>query len=528
MKHFLHNDYYEEQARQHRRRMEGELVDNGVYRAKAVNKRGQIVDVDLRIVTMDWEGRPAALGFVLDITDRMILKKRQDLVISILKLLNATYTGTDTIQSLLKLIQDFTDIEAIALRLQDGNDYPYFVYKGFKDEFIAEENMLCSVDKHGCPRVAPDGRPVLDCMCGCVIRGHTVSDLPFFTDKGSFWTNSTTELLENSEGSPLGEGKTRNRCNAEGHESVAIIPLSTGPEIIGSIQLNDRRPGMFTESLIHFMEEMALSIAVAVKRAWQEDRIKALEVAKTKDLLKSSRLLNSGIAHELRTPMQALLNSLELIKEEVAFYCDDCEKSEKCETKESIIDLANDGLDRTEYSVKVLNSLSEYSKIATGEEVHLINVVPELKTIMRTLMFTDHFKSVGSDNFSLILDDQQEVGECFVSINRVDFSQLITNLCRNAREAIDHDDPKIELKVARDAPNVRITVTDNGRGIDSSLGGKIFEPYFSTKENPDGYNQGLGLAMVRDIIAAYGGTIDYTSEPGHTEFTVMLPCEHKE
>lgn len=523
----VHPSYYELVAQRHEARMAREEVDNNVYQIKCIHKDGSIVDIDLRVTTMLWEGGTAALGFVIDITERVILEERQGLIIDALKVLNRPYVGVQTIEELLKLIQESAGIEAIAIRLQDGRDYPYFFYTGFRDEFIERENLLCPMDEKGCPHVDSEGHPVLDCMCGCVIRGHTDSSLPCFTERGSFWTNSTTELLKEKArlGGPLTKHKTRNECNMEGYESVAIVPLIAGDEIIGSLQLNDSQAGKYSDRFISFIEELALSIAVAVKRAWQEDRIKTLEIAKTKDLLQSSRLLNSGIAHELRTPMQALLNCLELIKEEVGAYCEECEKNSDCETKNIILELANDGIDRTGYSVKVLNSLSEYSKIASGEEVHLINVVPELKTIMRTLAFTDQFKSLGSDGF--FLKEVGSNGECFVSINRIDFSQLITNLCRNAREAIDHDDPEVNIIVEEDAPHVTIKVTDNGRGIDSNLGDKIFEPYFSTKENPEGYNQGLGLAMVREIIAAYGGTITYNSKPGYTEFIVKLPCEHK-
>lgn len=466
-----------------------------------------------------------------DITDRVLLQSRQDVVIKILKLLTAPYSGAETVEKLLKIIRDFTQIDAVAIRLQDGADYPYFVYNGFSEDFIIQENFLCQVDSEGCPHLQPDGKPVLSCMCGCVIRGHTDSALPCFTDRGSFWTNSTTELLEgNHIDLPIHD--TRNVCNIEGYESVAIIPLKINDdEIIGSLQLNDRRKNIFSKLYIEFLEELALSIAVAVKRSWQEDRIKYLEIAKTKDLLESSRLLNAGIAHELRTPMQAIFNSLELIALELendcelqARYLTDGEVDDfECPKRKLVNSLVDDGISRAEYSIKVLNSLSEYSKIATSEETHLINVVPELETIIRTLRFTDSFKGLEQDRFRV---DSYLESDCSVQMDKVDFSQLFINLCRNASEAIVSEDPCIIIEVrAKDQSTAEIKVVDNGRGIDPSLGDRIFEPYFSTKENPEGYNQGLGLAMVRDIVAAYGGKISYKSEPGHTEFNVEFSCE---
>lgn len=458
--------------------------------------------------------------------ERQELLEREQLLVELLKLLNEPYSGIDTVKKLLERVQEFTKVQAIAIRLQDSEDFPYFVYKGFGEDFIIKENSLCSIDEEGNARYGSDGERVLECMCGCVIRGNTDRALPCFTEGGSFWTNSTTELLDHKH-SLLQTHPTRGECNWSGYESVAIIPLSAGVDIIGTLQLNDTKKDFFSKELILFLEELALSIGVAVKRAWQEDKIKSLEIAKTKDLLQSSRLLNAGIAHELRTPMQALLNCFELIREEVDLYCEHCSncKAQKlCKTKEVLVELVEEGLDRTEYSVRVLNSLSEYSKIASSDEVHLINVVPELKTIMRTLEFTDSFKSLEEGSFVLVAPDEHE---CFVEINRVDFSQLIINLCRNSIEAIDHEDPKIRIEIKELDSEVQIVVRDNGRGIDPSLGEKIFNPYFSTKAKPEGNNQGLGLAMVRDIIAAYGGSITYKSEPGNTQFIIKLPCERR-
>jgi signal transduction histidine kinase len=233
--------------------------------------------------------------------------------------------------------------------------------------------------------------------------------------------------------------------------------------------------------------------------------------------------------------MQAMLNCLELIQEETVIDCVEAEiltpLLENCPLRDKLIsakkevhELIEDGIDRAKYCVKVLNSLSEYSKIATDKTIYIIDVVTELNTIIKTLRFIDQFKSLSKEQFELLVSSEDI--HCLVKINRVDFSQLITNLCRNAREAISHDKPEIHIQVECKESNVLIKVVDNGRGIDPSLGDKIFEPYFSTKSNPDSYNQGLGLAMVRDIVLAYGGSVDYNSVPGRTEFIISFSCEH--
>ncbi len=93
------------------------------------------------------------------------------------------------------LLKRWSGCEAVGVRLPDGDDYPYYETRGFSDEFVQAENRLCATDKQGRPLRDRAGHPILECMCGNILRGRFDPNLPFFTETGSFWTNSTTELL---------------------------------------------------------------------------------------------------------------------------------------------------------------------------------------------------------------------------------------------------------------------------------------------------------------------------------------------
>jgi signal transduction histidine kinase len=67
----------------------------------------------------------------------------------------------------------------------------------------------------------------------------------------------------------------------------------------------------------------------------------------------------------------------------------------------------------------------------------------------------------------------------------------------------------------------KISITDTGKGIPEEILPKIFEPFFTTK--PPGEGSGLGLDIVRKIIAKHSGRITVESQPGQTTFNVFLP-----
>ena len=80
------------------------------------------------------------------------------------------------------------------------------------------------------------------------------------------------------------------------------------------------------------------------------------------------------------------------------------------------------------------------------------------------------------------------------------------------------DGGTLSIRAHSSPEQVWVDITDTGQGIPAGV--NIFEPFATTKAE----GTGLGLPIVRQIIAAHGGTIDYTSEPGQgTTFTIHLP-----
>jgi signal transduction histidine kinase len=103
--------------------------------------------------------------------------------------------------------------------------------------------------------------------------------------------------------------------------------------------------------------------------------------------------------------------------------------------------------------------------------------------------------------------------------------QLVYVLCcliQNALEACrDQTNPHIVLEVQAMDTMLHFSVTDNGRGIDPSAQERIFQPFFTTKSG--GVAQGLSLSVSRGILTRHGGEIQFSSQPGATRFTCVVP-----
>ena len=119
-----------------------------------------------------------------------------------------------------------------------------------------------------------------------------------------------------------------------------------------------------------------------------------------------------------------------------------------------------------------------------------------------------------------------EASEIESVMDRTQLIRIITNLVKNAIQAIPEtkQEKEIIVSVKKEEKNVLITVSDNGIGIESTNIERIFEPKFTTKNS----GMGLGLGIIKNIIENYKGTITFATKIGiGTTFTVSLPIIEK-
>ena len=255
----------------------GELPEYRIEK-RYIRKDGGIAWVSINMtVIRDASGKALrTMATIEDISGRKREEQERDTTVRLLALLNASGDLHDLLGRVTGLLRDVFGVEAVGIRLRDGDDFPYFETRGFPAEFVRAENHLCPVGPDGKPLRDAGGRPVLDCMCGNVLRGRFDPAKPFFTARGSFWANDTTRLLATTTDADR-QTRTRNRCNGEGYESVALVALRAGGRTFGLLQFNDHRRNAFTPEGIALIERLADSIAIGIAHRRGQEQLRSSE-----------------------------------------------------------------------------------------------------------------------------------------------------------------------------------------------------------------------------------------------------------
>ena len=109
-----------------------------------------------------------------------------------------------------------------------------------------------------------------------------------------------------------------------------------------------------------------------------------------------------------------------------------------------------------------------------------------------------------------------------ITSDKGQLQQVFLNIVNNALAAVKDGAGRIDITLARvGEEGVRVTITDNGEGIENANLSRIFEPFFTTKK---GYGTGLGLSVTYGIVQKLGGALEVDSELGQwTTFRVTLP-----
>ncbi len=182
-------------------------------------------------------------------------------------------------------------------------------------------------------------------------------------------------------------------------------------------------------------------------------------------------------AHQFGTPISSLMGWVEMLK---MHYQD----------KDRVIDITNEITD----DVEKLNKITyRFSKIGAVPELKKLSVYETIYKVKD--YFERRLPQLGKSVEIVLSGDKNATSE----LNAELFEWVIENLIKNALDAIDHKQGKIEIRIKELRKEIEIEVTDNGKGIDLKRRKDIFRPGYSTKRR----GWGLGLSLSKRIIEVY-------------------------
>jgi PAS domain S-box-containing protein len=224
-------------------------------------------------------------------------------------------------------------------------------------------------------------------------------------------------------------------------------------------------------------------------------------------LIHSERLsavgqLVSGVAHELNNPLQSILGFTELL----------IDAEERPELRRDLEQVRSEAI----RAGKIVRNLLAFVRRSSSERTIMsINDVVKTTISLRSYEF-------GSANIRLF--ESYGEGLPSVVINPEEIQQVILNLILNAEQAMRaaHRGGTLTVTTKCVAAMVTIEIHDDGPGVPAALAGRVFEPFFSTKEVGEG--TGLGLSIAMGIAEAHGGTLTLVPTDKGACFRLALPA----
>jgi signal transduction histidine kinase len=205
----------------------------------------------------------------------------------------------------------------------------------------------------------------------------------------------------------------------------------------------------------------------------------------------------AGIAHEVRNPLAGMTLFADILKDELPAPDERRSHVEKIQRELG-------------YLERVVNDFLEYARRPR----------PELSTVPLHELLIEVAQMASTPDLAVSVEGG---GPDTVQADRAQLRRALLNLARNAVQAASSaghsGDSAVKLSARTQGNEQWVSVWNRGKEISPETSGRLFEPFYTTREK----GTGLGLAFVRDIAADHGGRVELLSADGETTFSVVLP-----
>ncbi len=284
---------------------------------------------------------------------------------------------------------------------------------------------------------------------------------------------------------------------------VLVCPLKAGNEFKGIIFLTKREDGRPYQSQDMEMLSVLLdNAALAIENVtYHEERVAHLKHIFRADRLAVIGQLAAGAAHEIRNPLTSIKSAIQYIQSDV-----------QEPKKQAIIKSVLLEVDRINDILAGLLSFSKQNN-PVKREFDLIAIIDQSVELIKNTRIKKQitFTVTYFASSALIIADSDQLKQVFM------------NVILNAIDAIDEEGViKIDVQPSRIEGTMYYTIiiTDSGKGIDAENIEKIFDPFYTTKDE----GTGLGLSITYGIVQRHQGNIEITNHPGSgVQVTIQLP-----
>lgn len=273
----------------------------------------------------------------------------------------------------------------------------------------------------------------------------------------------------------------------------------------------------------------------------KEELDKLREQLRQQEKLASLGLLTAGIVHEIRNPLNFVINFSKLSNNLLNDLGEDLEDNidklpeDDADDINDIMDDLRENLakirEHGERATSIIQNILQYSRGKEGERIP-----SDVNALIHEYVWLGyHAMRANYNGFNVSINEQYVEGVTNIMVVPQDISRAVLNVVNNAFYAVwersnaegEDYQPKVDITTTSDGGQFVITISDNGSGMSEAVKAKLYENFFTTK--PVGHGTGLGMAITRNIIVnKHGGTVDFEStENVGTTFKLTLPISKK-